>query len=118
MTAYAGLPKTIYSVWFQGLEAAPDLVRFNYEKWSALNPDYRVTVLDRRDVLELLAGSDLPIRDIPMQALSDVVRTLLLRDNGGLVYDGYGDVARRFLLRAHDRVEFAPGATVAEGQAA
>ena len=87
MTAYAGLPKTIYSVWFQGLEAAPDLVRFNYEKWSALNPDYRVTVLDRRDVLELLAGSDLPIRDIPMQALSDVVRTLLLRDNGGVWVD-------------------------------
>ena len=87
MTIAAGVPKTIYSVWFQGLEAAPDLVRFNYERWSALNPDYRVTVLDRRDVLELLEEVGFPMRDMPMQALSDVVRTLLLRDNGGVWVD-------------------------------
>jgi fatty acid desaturase len=29
-------------------------------------------------------------------------RERLIRANGGLVYDGYGEVARRFLLRAHD----------------
>lgn len=31
-------------------------------------------------------------------------RAAVLRDNGGLVYRGYGDVARRFLLRPHDRL--------------
>lgn len=31
-------------------------------------------------------------------------RTALLAANGGLVYRGYADVARRFLLRAHDRL--------------
>jgi fatty acid desaturase len=29
-------------------------------------------------------------------------RERLIRDNNGLVYDGYGDVARRYLLRPHD----------------
>ncbi|MDP9634971.1 UNVERIFIED_ORG: fatty acid desaturase [Ensifer adhaerens] len=29
-------------------------------------------------------------------------RTILIEANGGLVYDGYRDVARRFLLRPHD----------------
>jgi fatty acid desaturase len=29
-------------------------------------------------------------------------RERLIRANGGLVYDGYGEVARRFLLKAHD----------------
>jgi fatty acid desaturase len=29
-------------------------------------------------------------------------RTRLLAENGGLVYDGYGDVARRFLFTPHD----------------
>ncbi len=32
-------------------------------------------------------------------------RAALLRQNGGLLYDGYGDVARRYLLRAHDRID-------------
>ena len=30
-------------------------------------------------------------------------RAVLVADNGGLVYRGYGMVLRRFLLRPHDR---------------
>ncbi len=87
MTTAAGVPKTIYSVWLQGLEAAPDLVCFNFERWAGLNPDYRLRVLDWRDVLELFEGVDLPIRDMPMQTVADVVRVRLLRDNGGVWVD-------------------------------
>ena len=36
MISATGMPKTIYSVWLQGLEAAPDLVRFNFGRWVAL----------------------------------------------------------------------------------
>jgi fatty acid desaturase len=32
-------------------------------------------------------------------------RERLIRENGGLVYDGYLDVARRFLFKSHDRPE-------------
>lgn len=31
-------------------------------------------------------------------------RRRLVIDNGGLIYDGYGDVVRRYLFRAHDQV--------------
>lgn len=87
MTTAAGVPKTIYSVWLQGLDAAPDLVRFNFERWVALNPDYQLSVLNRRDVLELFDGVDLPILDMPMQTVADVVRVRLLRDSGGIWVD-------------------------------
>jgi len=85
--AGSGVPKTIYSLWLQGREAAPDLVRFNFERWEALNPDYRLKVLDRHGVLDLFEGVDLPIRDLPTQALSDVVRARLLCDDGGVWVD-------------------------------
>jgi tetratricopeptide (TPR) repeat protein len=87
VTSAAGVPKTIYSLWLQGLDAAPELVRFNLERWTALNPDYQLKVLDRRDALELFEGTDFPIRELPKQALSDVVRARLLRENGGVWVD-------------------------------
>jgi hypothetical protein len=31
-------------------------------------------------------------------------RERLIRENNGLVYDGYLDVARRYLFRPHDRL--------------
>jgi fatty acid desaturase len=48
-------------------------------------------------------------------------RERLIRDNGGLVYDGYAEVARRYLLRPHDGLlhpfDRAPaaGAAIASG---
>lgn len=87
MTTAAGMPKTIYSVWLQGLEVAPDLVRFNFERWVALNPDYQLKVLDSSDVLELFAGSDLPLREMPPQTVADVARLRLLCENGGVWVD-------------------------------
>ncbi len=87
MTTATGMPKTIYSVWLQGLEVAPDLVRFNSKRWVALNPDYRLRILDWSDVLELFEGSDLPLRDMPPQTVADVVRLHLLCENGGVWVD-------------------------------
>jgi fatty acid desaturase len=42
-------------------------------------------------------------------------RERLIRDNGGLVYDGYLDVARRYLLRPHDRLLHPLGRVPASG---
>ena len=41
-------------------------------------------------------------------------REHLLEVNGGLIYDGYGEVLRLFLLRAHDRIGHAPALAMAE----
>jgi fatty acid desaturase len=44
-------------------------------------------------------------------------RARLLSANGGLVYDGYREVARRFLFRAHDRIDYPPPSDLVEASA-
>jgi hypothetical protein len=87
MAAYAEVPKVIYSLWLQGVDQAPDLVRLNFGRWSKLNPSHRLQILELSDVEVLFQGLDLSIDLIPVQALSDLVRARLLRDNGGIWVD-------------------------------
>jgi len=120
-------PLALYGLYFVYPGAALSLLRSFAEHRAEAAPAHRVAVVEHAPLLGLLflnnnlhaahhAWPGAPWFDLDRLYVSH--RDRLLRDNGGLVYDGYGDVARRFLLRAHDRVEFAPGATVAEGQAA
>ncbi|MBN3809598.1 FkbM family methyltransferase [Paraburkholderia sp. Ac-20347] len=81
------VPKIIYSLWLQGLEDAPELVRLNFERWGRLNPHYRLEILDRAAVLRLLAGTQIKPDTLTHQALSDVVRLRLLHETGGIWVD-------------------------------
>lgn len=81
------VPKSIYSLWLQGREAAPQLVRLNFSRWATLNPDYRFKVFDQNDVNILLEGADLPVDTLTPQALSDVLRARVLLDRGGIWVD-------------------------------
>jgi hypothetical protein len=81
------IPKIIWSLWLQGREEAPDLVRLNFDRWTRLSPDYRLEILDQRDVDALFKEDDLAIADQPVQVLSDVVRARLLCDHGGIWAD-------------------------------
>jgi hypothetical protein len=83
----AGIPKVICSLWLQGQDKAPDLVRLNFSRWATLNPHYRLRILDCKDVDLLLKGSGLPIDTLTPQALSDVLRTRVLLDEGGIWTD-------------------------------
>jgi hypothetical protein len=58
----------------------------------------------------------MPWYDIPRWYRAN--RDRLVRENGGMVYDGYRDVARRFLLREHDAVAHPFGVTASPGEAA
>lgn len=82
-----GVPKVIYALWLQGKEQAPDLVRLNFERWAALNPDYQLKILDRNDVELMFDGVELPIADLRPQALAELVRVRLLLDWGGIWTD-------------------------------
>src|SRR5438270_281411 len=73
------VPKIIWSLWLQGKDEAPDLVRLNFDRWAALNPDYRLEILDQHDVEVLLGEDDLPVAELSVQVLSDIVRACLLR---------------------------------------
>jgi hypothetical protein len=81
VTSAAG-PTRILSLWLQGEAAAPPLVRLNFDRWRRLNPGHAVQVLDQAAVERLLAGTGLAWRDLPPQALSDVVRARLLLAGG------------------------------------
>jgi len=73
----------------------------------------RIAIVERAPVLGLLflhnnlhavhhAWPSAPWYRIP--SLFRRHRDRLVAENGGLLYDGYLDVARRFLLTPHDRV--------------
>jgi hypothetical protein len=81
------VPRTIYSVWLQGIDSAPAIVRLNFERWAALNPEYQLRVLDRGAVTQLFEHLPLRLDQFAPQALSDIVRAYLLGTNGGVWTD-------------------------------
>jgi capsular polysaccharide synthesis protein len=81
------LPKTLYSLWLQGIDQAPEIVRAGLARWAALNPDYRLQVLDKNNVAGILAGAGIDPRHLSPQALSDVLRARILLTQGGVWVD-------------------------------
>ena len=81
------IPRIIYSLWLQGIEQAPELVKLNFARWAEMNPGYQFKALDEADVDALLASDPAPIYPATPQALSDVVRAKLLRHTGGVWVD-------------------------------
>lgn len=84
---HSGIPQIIYSLWLQGRDNAPSIVRLNLERWADLNQNYRIEILDRRAVETLLSGLPFDLDHFTPQALSDVVRAFLLMRTGGVWVD-------------------------------
>jgi hypothetical protein len=80
------IPPLIHSLWFQGVPNAPEIVRICLNRWRILNPGYQLKVYHRRHVEELL-GKSFQTASIAPQALSDIFRTRLLLDRGGIWVD-------------------------------
>jgi hypothetical protein len=84
------LPKIIYSYWHQGREAAPPLVRTCMERIEALNPEWRVRILDEDSAEEAVRRIPLSSEKWSRLSLphrSDLIRTRLLIDTGGVWID-------------------------------
>lgn len=101
----------LYLLCFVYPGAALSLLRSYAEHRADQVPHHRVAVVERAPILGLLflnnnlhaAHHDRPgaaWHQLP--AFYARERERLLKANGGLVYDGYGEVARRFLLTPHD----------------
>jgi hypothetical protein len=86
-TKNALLPKNIYTLWLQGMESAPELIRLNFGRWARMNPCYQLEILDRKGVDDLLQDFPLGIDRLTPQALSDVVRARLLSTRGSIWVD-------------------------------
>jgi len=102
-----------YLAFFVYPGASLTLLRSFAEHRADASPARRVAVVERAPVFGLLFLNNnlhaahhrwpgLPWWRLPVQYRAN--RRALLAENGGLVYAGYGEVAARFLLKAHDTV--------------
>jgi hypothetical protein len=84
------LPRTIWCLWFQGWEDAPDLVKACAASWRRHNPDWNLRLLSgatlaaHLDPLPRLASA---ASNVPVEARSDVLRIELLHRFGGIWVD-------------------------------
>ncbi|MDJ0859070.1 MAG: capsular polysaccharide synthesis protein [Dinoroseobacter sp.] len=80
------LPRKIFSLWVQGEELAPPIVRMNFDRWRALNPSFDLEVLSGNELDSWI--HDTPAaREISIQAKSDILRIRLLSEYGGIWID-------------------------------
>jgi hypothetical protein len=84
-------PKTIWMLWLQGWDNAPEVVRTCRATWEAHNPNWTVHALCADNMYEYIGREGLSPyisgKNIPPEALSDIVRILLLEQYGGLWID-------------------------------
>ncbi len=84
------LPKIIWIAWFQGLEDAPDVVRYCYASWIEKNPDWKIILItgsnygDYFDLDSIVAKG---LHGISIQQRSDILRMGLLAEYGGVWVD-------------------------------
>jgi hypothetical protein len=82
--------KTIYILWFQGFNNAPDIVKKCVESWKYYNQDWNIILLDNTNLsnyIKIEDYIDMSNKKINFTALSDVVRLILLNTYGGLWVD-------------------------------
>ena len=82
------LPKIIWIYWHQGWKSVSDIPKICLESWCSLNNDWDIKNIDYKDVKNLIP--DIVIyekKNLPLQALSDVIRIYLLNEFGGVWAD-------------------------------
>ena len=84
--------KVIWFFWWQGIENAPEIVKYCHRSVVANSGDYQVLLIDKSNYLEYIKLPPIIIErfdagNISTTHLSDVVRMYLLRDYGGIWMD-------------------------------
>lgn len=78
---------TIWTAWFQGRDAAPASVRAIFDLWERMNPDREVRVLTQADADAILARHGIRQPNLAPQITADLVRLILLAEEGGTWVD-------------------------------
>ncbi|NTG05215.1 fatty acid desaturase [Agrobacterium rhizogenes] len=111
VTAVCGMPLWLYLFGFVYVGAAMTRLRSYAEHRYAENHDERTAIVENSRLFGLLfLYNNLHVLHhskpgIPWYRLPRIYRDnreTLIRSNGGLVYNGYWDIMRRFLLKPHD----------------
>ncbi len=83
--------KTLYIMWLQGFDQAPDIVKKCLQSWIDKNPTWNIVQLTNDnldkyiDLNEIIP--DIENKNITFTSLSDIIRIALLRKYGGLWVD-------------------------------
>ena len=83
------LPKTIWMLWFQGWDKAPEIARACAATWVHHNPGWQIAFLSARGLAKYAPDTVVLAKrqNISLTALSDVVRMELLERFGGVWAD-------------------------------
>ena len=83
--------KTIYILWFQGFDNAPEIVKKCVQSWKYYNPDWTIILLDNTNLNNYITLEnyiiDIHNKNINHTALSDIIRVIFLKLYGGLWVD-------------------------------
>ena len=80
--------KTIWLLWLQGWDHAPEIADYCLQSWIKNNPEWKVVVLDRKNYSDWCDLDErLPSKNPNNIALSDLVRASLLANHGGVWVD-------------------------------
>jgi hypothetical protein len=82
--------KIIWMYWHQGFDQAPPIVGPCLEQWENLHPDWEIRLLDQNNVYEFadpLAIKQKTLEKLPLQKISNSIRTQLLIKYGGVWAD-------------------------------
>lgn len=82
--------KTIYILWFQGFNKAPEIVKECINSWKYYNPDWNILLIDNNNLINYFNLDNYITyknKSIEKCHLADIIRTLLLKLYGGLWVD-------------------------------
>lgn len=83
------MSKIIWSMWLQGIENAPYIIKHCYHSWLDKNPDWKVIILTNENIPDYL-GKEFKLHTQPgvnIVAASDIIRLNLLAKYGGVWAD-------------------------------
>jgi hypothetical protein len=83
--------KTIYILWFQGFDNAPELIQKCIHSWKFYNPDWNIILIDDTNLHHYIHLDtyihNIHDKHIEKCHLADIIRTILLKIYGGLWVD-------------------------------
>lgn len=74
---------TIYMMWYQGLDAAPELVRRLHRIWQETHGTKTIRLISGQEADDVLASNGIDPSQLTMQVRSNLIRLIKLGETGG-----------------------------------
>lgn len=83
----AAIPKTLWMLWYQGFDNAPEVVKACHASWVERNPGWTVNFLDETNFRDFVAPEFVERPGQRAQARANLIRMTLLTKHGGVWAD-------------------------------